>query len=106
VPWWTWLCLGVFLLALLATAVFSVFTFGRVKRLTGSAAGIQARLDEVSRLADEVQRKQVRVQSHLEEFQWHRARAEASLARLRVLTSAFSEAAGHPRRLRKRYLSK
>ena len=105
-PWWTWLCLGVFLLALVATAVFSVFTFGRVKRLAASAAGIQARLDEVALLADEVQRKQIGVQSHLEEFQRHRARTEASLARLRVLTSAFSEATGHPRRLKKRYLSK
>jgi len=106
VPWWTWLCLGVFLLALTATAVFSVFAFGRVKRLGTTLQGLQARVDEVSRRAEEVERKQVRNQEHLEELQRHRARTEASVARLKALTSALSEATGGPRRLRKRYLRK
>ena len=105
-PWWTWLCLGIFLLALVATAVFAVFAYGRVKRLVASAAGIQARLDDVNLLAQEAQRKQARNQEHLEELRRHRARTEASIARLQVLTSALSEATGHPRRLKKRYLSK
>jgi hypothetical protein len=95
VPWWTWLCLGIFLLAVVAAAVFSVFAFG-----------IQARLDDVNLLAEEAQRKQARNQEHLQELQRHRARTEASMARLQVLTSALSEATGHPRRLKKRYLSK
>ena len=106
VPWWTWLCLGIFLLALVATAVFAVFAYGREKGLVGSAAGIQARLDDVSLLAEEVQRKQARNQEHLEELQRHRARTQVSLARLQVLTSALSEATAHPRGVKKRYLSK
>jgi hypothetical protein len=106
VPWWTWLCLGIFLLAVVAAAVFAVFAFGRLKRLSASAAGIQARLDDVNLLAEEAQRKQARNQEHLEELQRHRARTEASIARLQVLTSALSEATGPPRRLKKRYLSK
>jgi len=106
VPWWTWLCLGIFLLAVVAMAVFTAFAFGRVKRLAASATGIRARLDDLTLLAEEVQRKQARNQAHVEELQRHRARAEASLVRLQVLTSALSEATGHPRRLKKRYLSK
>ena len=105
-PWWTWLCLGIFLLALTATVVFTVAAYGRLKRLGPALQGIQARVDEVARLADEVQRKQARNQEHLEELQRHRARTEASIAKLRVLTSALSEATGQPRRLKKRYLTK
>ncbi len=100
------MCLGILLLALVATAVFAVFAFGRMKRLGAASAAIQARLDEVSLLAEEVQRKQARNQEHLEELQRQRARTEASIAKLRLLTSALSEATGHPRRVKKRYLSK
>jgi chromosome segregation ATPase len=106
VPWWTWLCLGIFLLALMAGAVFTAFAFGRMKRLGPAMKELQAQLDEVNRLAEEIQRKQGRNQEHLEELQAHRARTEASIAKLRVLTSALSEATRHPRRLRGRYLSK
>jgi Sec-independent protein translocase protein TatA len=106
VPWWTWLCLGIFLLALVAAAVFTVFAFGRLKRLGPAMKGLQAQLDEVNRLADEIQRKQARNQEHLEELQAHRARTEASLAKLRVLTSALSEATGGVLGARSRYLSK
>ncbi len=105
-PWWTWLCLGIFLLALMAAAVFAAFAFGRMKRLGAASAAIRAKLDQVTLLAEEIQTKQERSQEHLEELQRHRARTEASIARLRVLTSALSEATGQPRRLKKRYLSK
>ena len=105
-PWWTWLCLGIFLLSLVATAVFIVFAFGRLKRVSGGLESIQARLDEVSLLAEEMQRKQARNQENLERLQRHRTQAEASIARLQVLTTALSEALGRPRRARRRYLSK
>jgi hypothetical protein len=106
VPWWTWLCLGIFLLSLVAAAVFAVFAWGRIKRVRPGLQAIEARLDEVSVLAEEVQRKQERNQAHMEELQRRRARAEASIARLQVLTSALSEATGHPRKAKKRFLSK
>jgi F0F1-type ATP synthase membrane subunit b/b' len=106
VPWWTWLCLGIFLLSLVATAVFSVFAFGRLKRLSDAGEEIKARLDDLSRATEELQRRQARNQKHLEELRRHRARAAASIARLQVLTSAFSEATGRPRRARSRYLRK
>ena len=105
-PWWTWLAFGIFLLALLATAVFSAFAFGRLRRLGTAAEGIQARLDEVAGLAEEMQRKQARLQERMEELERHRTVLESSLVRLRVLTDAFSEATGHPRRVRSRYLKK
>ena len=105
-PWWTWLCLGILLLALMAAAVFAAFAVGRMRRLGPALKELQSRLDEVNRLAEEAQRKQARNQEHLEELQAHRARTEASIAKLRVLTSALSDATGQPRRLRGRYLSK
>jgi septal ring factor EnvC (AmiA/AmiB activator) len=105
-PWWTWLCFGIFLAALIATAVFSVFAFGRLKRLGAAAEGIQARLDDLSRSAEEVERRMARVQERLEELERHRARTEASIARLKVLTSACSEATGGVLGARRRYLRK
>ena len=106
VPWWTWLCFGIFLAAIIATAVFSAFAFGRLKRLGTAAEGIQARLDEVARLSEETERRQAHVQERLEELERHRARTEASIARLKVLTTAFSEATGGVLGARRRYLRK
>ena len=105
-PWWTWLAFGIFLLSLVATAVFSVFAFGRLKRLSAAAEGIQAKLDEVSRSAEEVERRMAHAQARMEEVSRKRAQLDGSLAGLKVLTSAFSEATGGPRRARSRYLKK
>ena len=105
-PWWTWLSLGIFLLALVATAVFSVFAFGRLKRLSTSAEAIRTQLEELTRLTEEMERRQAHVQERLEELERHGARTQASIARLKVLTSAFSEATGPARKARSRYLSK
>ena len=105
-PWWTWLAFGIFLLALVAAAVFAAFAFGRLKRLSAAAEGIQARLDEVARSAEEVERRMAHVQERLEELERHRAVLDGSLARLRVLTVAFSEATGQARKARGRYLKK
>ncbi len=105
-PWWTWLSLGIFLAAVVATAVFSAFALGRLKRLGASAERIQTRLDEVARSAEEVERRMERTQARLEELERRRAVLDASVTRLRVLTSAFSEATGHARKARGRYLRK
>ena len=105
-PWWTWLCLGIFLAALIAGAVFTAFAVGRLKRVGAAAEGIQTRLDEVARLSEETQRRQLHLQERLEELERHRARTEASIARLKVLTTAFSEATGGVLGARRRYLRK
>ena len=104
-PWWTWIAFGIFLLALVATAVFAAFAFGRLKRLSAAAEGIQGRLDEVARAAENVEQRMAHLEERLEEFERHRADLDGSLARLRVLTSAFSEATAGPRRARS-YLKK
>jgi chromosome segregation ATPase len=106
VPWWTWLCLGIFLLALMAAAVFSAFAFGRLKRHSAALEGIRVKVDELALAAQELERKQARNQERLEELQRRRARAEASIGQVRYLTSTLSEALGGPRRARGRYLSK
>jgi septal ring factor EnvC (AmiA/AmiB activator) len=106
VPWWTWLSLGIFLAAVVATAVFSAFAFGRLKRLTAVAERIQTRLDEVAQAAEELERRMARTQERMEELERHRARLETSIDRLRVLTSAVSDARGGVMGLRRRYLRK
>ena len=75
-PWWTWIAFGIFLLALVATAVFSAFAFGRLKRLRASAEGIQARVDEVARAAEEVERGRRAPRSAWRSPERHRARTE------------------------------
>jgi hypothetical protein len=106
VPWWTWLCLGIFLLALVAAAVFCVFAFGRLKGHAVAFEGIQAQVDELALAAQELDQKQARNQERMAELQRRRARAEASLGQVKYLTSTLSEALGGPRRARGRYLSK
>jgi hypothetical protein len=106
VPWWTWLCLGILLLALVAAAVFSAFAVGRLKRHSAALGEIRVKVDELALAAQELERKQARNQERLEELQRRRARAEASIGQLRYLTSTLSEALGGPRRARGRYLSK
>jgi hypothetical protein len=106
VPWWTWLAFGIFLLALVATAVFGVFAFGRLKRFGAAAEGIQTRLDELAVSAENIEQRMAHLQERLEEVERHRAVLDGSLARLKVLTTAFSEATGGPRRARSRYLKK
>jgi hypothetical protein len=106
VPWWTWLCLGIFLLAAVATVVVSVVAFARLKRLGAVAEEIRARVDEVAVAAQELERRQAHAQERLEELERSRARAEASIARLKVLTGALSEAREQTFALRRRYLRK
>jgi predicted nuclease with TOPRIM domain len=105
-PWWAWICLGIFLAAVVATAVFSVFAFRRLGRLMTVAEGIQARLDELGRAAEELERRLARNEAHMDDLERHRARLETSLTRLRVLTSALSDATGEVVGLRRRYLRK
>jgi septal ring factor EnvC (AmiA/AmiB activator) len=105
-PWWTWLSLGIFLAATVATAVFSAFAFGRLRRLTVVAERIQTRLDEVRHAAEELERRMARTQERMEELERHRARLETSVERLRVLTSALSDAGGGVMGLRRLYLRK
>ena len=105
-PWWTWLSLGVFLLALVATAVFSVMAFRRLGQLSALASQIQSGVDQLARDTEEMNRRLAHAQERMEELERHRARTEASVARLKVLTSALSEALGGPRGLQRRYLRK
>jgi hypothetical protein len=106
VPWWTWLCLGIFLLTLVAAAVFSLYALGRLRHHAAALEGVRAQFDELAVASQELERRQARNQEHLAEFQRRRARAEASLGQVRYLTSTLSEALGGPRRARGRYLSK
>jgi chromosome segregation ATPase len=105
-PWWTWLCLGVLALSLLATAIFSAVLIGRLKRLSGLAGAIAAQLEELARQGEELERRMAHAEERAAEFERHRAQLDGSLARLAVLTSALSEARAGVTRLQKAYLRK
>ena len=104
--WWAWLSLGIFVAALVATAVFSVFAFRRLGRLTAIAERLQTALDEVAHAAEELERRLARNEERMAKLERHRAQLESSLVRLRVLTSAFSEARAELTGVRRRYLRK
>jgi predicted RNase H-like nuclease (RuvC/YqgF family) len=103
-PWWTWLALGVFALALVATGIFAVFAIGKVRRAQALAEGLQTRVDELARSAEEVERRLAHAQARAEELERERARLEVSFERLSVLTWALSDARKSVTRLRRDYL--
>jgi chromosome segregation ATPase len=105
-PWWTWLCLGVLALSLLATAIFTAVAVRRLKGLSALAETIAAQLEELARQGEELERRMAHAEERAAEFEQHRAQLEGSLARLAVLTSAFSEARAGVTRLQKAYLRK
>ena len=105
-PWWTWLCLGVLALSLLATAIFTAVAVTRLKRLATLAEAIRVQLDELARAGEELERRMAHAEERAAEFDRHRAELDNSLARLRILTSALSEARAGATRLQKAYLRK
>ena len=105
-PWWTWLALGVFALAVVATGIFTAYAFGRIRRAQGMAGQLRARVDDLARTAEEVERRLAHTQARAEELERDRARVEMSLDRLSVLTWALSDARKSVTRLRRTYLRK
>ena len=96
-PWWTWLCLGVLALSLLATAIFTAVAVTRLKRLGALAEAIRVQLEELARQGEELERRMAHAEARAAEFEQHRAHLDRSLARLQILTSALSRRArGHP----------
>jgi predicted RNase H-like nuclease (RuvC/YqgF family) len=105
-PWWTWLALGFFALALVATGIFAVYALGKVRRAQALAAGLQARVDDLASTAERIERRLAHAQARAEELERERARLEGSLERLSVLTWALSDARKSVTRLRRSYLRK
>jgi hypothetical protein len=106
VPWWTWIALGVFALAIAATGIFSVWAFGRVKVLQASGEALAMRLEDLSRQAEELQRRGERVSVGAEELQRRMERIDRSVGDLRVLGWAVGDTRRSLMRLRKTYLRK
>ena len=105
-PWWTWLCLGVLALSLLATAIFTAVAVRRLKELSALAETIAAQLEELARQGEELERRMAHAEKRAAEFERHRTQLDSSLARLAVLTSALSDARAGVSRLQKAYLRK
>jgi predicted RNase H-like nuclease (RuvC/YqgF family) len=105
-PWWTWLALGFFALALVAAGIFAVYAIGNVRRAQTVAERLQTRVDELARTAEQIERRLADAQARAEELERERARLEVSLDRLSVLTWALSDARKSVTRLRRAYLRK
>jgi predicted RNase H-like nuclease (RuvC/YqgF family) len=105
-PWWTWLALGFFALAFVATGIFAVYAIGKVRRAQAVAEQLQTRVDGLARTAEQIERRLAQAQARAEELERERARLEVSLDRLSVLTWALSDARKNVTRLRRTYLRK
>jgi septal ring factor EnvC (AmiA/AmiB activator) len=105
-PWWTWLCLAVLALSLLATTIFTAVAVTRLKRLSALAEALRVQLEELAQAGAELERRLAHAEERAAEFERHRAQLDRSLARLAVLTSALSEARAGVTRLQKAYLRK
>jgi hypothetical protein len=106
VPWWTWIALGAFALAVVAAAIFAVATFGRLKRLSAVGERIAARLEELSARGEELERRAEHASERAEEVERELARLQGSLERLGVLAWALGDARRGVTRLREAYLRK
>jgi hypothetical protein len=106
VPWWTWIALGAFALALVAVAIFAVATYGRVKRMTAAGERLAARLEELSAQGEKLERRAEHAGKRAEEVEREIARVQGSLDRLGVLVCALSDARQGVTRLREAYLRK
>ncbi|HSK16134.1 MAG TPA: hypothetical protein VK915_08190 [Gaiellaceae bacterium] len=105
-PWWTWLALGLFLASIVAIAVFGAFAYGRLRRVATVAEAIAARLDELARSAEQLEKRMEAAQAQVEEAEAHAVTLRRSLTRLGVLTWALQDARKDVNRLRGLYLSK
>jgi predicted nuclease with TOPRIM domain len=106
VPWWTWIALGAFALTVVAAAIFAVFAFGRLKRLSATGQEIAGRLEKISRSGEELERRLEHVDERTELVQRRLERLEGSLERLGVLSWALGDARDGITRLRQAYLRK
>ena len=105
-PWWTWIALGVFALAVVALAIFGVYAAGRIKRLKAQGEALAAALDDVARRAEELERRAAHASQRAAEVERARAGLDGSLERLSVLSWAMGDARKGITRLRGTYLRK
>jgi hypothetical protein len=84
-PWWTWIALGVFALVVLATSIFALWAFGRLRVLVAGGDALAVRLEALSRQAEELQRRSERTSLGADEFQRRLDRIDRSVHDLSVL---------------------
>jgi predicted RNase H-like nuclease (RuvC/YqgF family) len=106
VPWWTWVALGAFALAVFATAVFAVFALGRLRRLRARAEALARAVEDVERRAEKVERRSAAASERAEDLERARRRLGGSLERLSVLSWALTDARREITRLREAYARK
>jgi hypothetical protein len=105
-PWWTWLALGFFALAVVATAIFAAFAIRRLMPLAAAAERIQSRLDELAVEAEALNVRVAQAQERVAEAERARAQLDGSLEQLSVLTRSLQDARRGMRRLHANYLRK
>ena len=103
-PWWVWIGIGAFAVALVAAAVFAVAAYGRIRRLRASAEAIAARAEEVGARSAELELRLAHAGERAEAVPRHFGRLNASLERLSVLSWALGDARKGVGRLRGAYL--
>ena len=105
-PWWTWIALAAFALAIVGSGLFAVWASRRVNVLVASGEVLAARMEELSRQSAELQRRSERASLRTQELQRSVDRLNRSFAQLGVLGWALGDTRRSLMRLRTSYLRK
>jgi hypothetical protein len=92
VPWWTWIALGFFAAALVATLVLAFVGVRRIRGLQARAEEMTAAFEQLTSKAEELERRAETVEERRAQLEEHFARLGRSRERLSVLTWALRDA--------------
>ena len=92
-PWWTWIALAFFLLAVVIGAAVTFLSLRQMRRLQATGAEVAAALEEVTRKTEELERRLEQASERAERVEERLDHLSESLERLSVLTWALGDVA-------------
>ena len=90
-PWWTWIALAFFLLAVVVGATVAFLSLRQMRRLQATGAQVAAALDDVTRKTEELERRLEHASERAEIVEKRLDSLSESLERLSVLTWALGD---------------
>jgi hypothetical protein len=106
VPWWTSVALTAFAVAVVASAIFALSAFARLKRLRASGDTLVSAAEGLRLESEALQRRAAHAAKRAQDVEEARGRLDRSLERLSLLTWALADARRGAARLRSAYLRK
>jgi ABC-type bacteriocin/lantibiotic exporter with double-glycine peptidase domain len=90
-PWWTWIALAFFLLAVVIGAAVTFLSLRQMRRLQATGAEVAAALEELTRKTEELERRLEHASECAEMVEKRLDLLNESLERLSVLTWALDD---------------